>query len=95
MCSFLFLFLFFAIEGLEAYNVVEDIEVEINKVIEDDILDDKDIDVDSNVFIDEDIVEGNIQELGDLSSPRGSTPPHHAYFVSRTFIFSPKDFIPT
>lgn len=58
-------------------------------------MDDKDIDVDYDVFIDEDIVEGHIQELGDLGSPKGPTPPHHADFVSRTFIFSPKDFLPT
>lgn len=52
-------------EDLEAYdNVVEDIEVKMNKVIEDD------------VFIDEDVVEGNIQELRDRSSPKGPPHPH-------------------
>ena len=56
-------------EGLEAYDVVEDIEVEIIEVIEDNMLDNEDIDMDYNVFIDDDIVEGNVQELGDVNSP--------------------------
>lgn len=50
-------------EGLEAYDVVKDLEVEINKVIEDVILDGKNIDRNYNIFINEDIVEGNVQEL--------------------------------
>jgi hypothetical protein len=33
-------------EGSEAYDVVEDVEVEMNEVIEENILDNEDIDID-------------------------------------------------
>jgi hypothetical protein len=42
-----------------AYDVVEDIEIEMNHVIEDDILDNEDIDIEYDVFIDENVVEDN------------------------------------
>ena len=76
-------------EGTKGYDVVEDVEVEMNEVIEDNILDNEDIDIDYDVFIDEDVVDGNVQELGDVSSPEGDTHLQISQFVSRTFhIFS-------
>ena len=72
-------------EGLVGYDVVEDIDVEMNEVIEETILDIEDIDIDYDVFIDEDVVEGNVQELGDVSSPEGDTHLSLTQFVSRTF----------
>lgn len=47
-------------EGTEGYDVVDDLEVELNEVIEDNILDNEDIDIDYDVFIDEDVVDGNV-----------------------------------
>jgi uncharacterized protein YpmS len=44
-------------EGSEAYNVVEDVEVELNEVIEDYIFDNEDIDIDYDVFIDKNVIE--------------------------------------
>jgi hypothetical protein len=80
-------------EGSEAYDVVEDVEVEINEVIEENILDNEDIDIDYDVFIDEDVVEGNVQELGDVSSPEGDTHLHLSQFVSRTFhVFTERSY---
>ena len=38
---------------LEAYDVVQVIQVYMNEVLGDDILDDKDIDINYDVFIDE------------------------------------------
>ena len=58
-------------EGLEAYDdVEEDAGIKMNGVIENNILDNEDIDIDYDVFIDEDVVDGNVQELGDFSSRR-------------------------
>ena len=50
----LFYFYFFAIEDLKAYNVVEDIEVEMNEVIDDNNLNGNDIDINYDVFRDKD-----------------------------------------
>jgi hypothetical protein len=81
------------LEGLEAYDVVEDLEVEMNEVIEDHILDNKDIDIDYDVFIDEDVVDINVKELGDVSSPEGDTHLHLSQFVSQTFhIFTERSY---
>lgn len=41
----------------------------MNEIIEDNILDNKDIDIDYDVFIDEDVVDCNVLELGDGSNP--------------------------
>ena len=71
-------------EGSEAYDD-DDVELELNEVIEDNILDNEDIDIDYDVFIDEEVVDGNVQELGDVSSPEGDTHLHLSQFVSRTF----------
>ena len=68
-------------EGLVDYDVVEDIGLEINEVFEN-ILDNEDIDIDYNVFIDEDVVDGNVQELGEVSSPEGDTHLSLTQFVS-------------
>lgn len=62
-------------EGTEGYDVVDDLEVELNEVIEDNILDNEDIDIDYDVFIDEDVVDGNVLEVGDVSSPESDTNP--------------------
>jgi hypothetical protein len=72
-------------EGTEGYDVVDDLEVELNEVIEDNILDNEDIDVDYDVFIDKDVVDGNVLEVGDVSSPESDTNPRISKFVSRTF----------
>ena len=72
-------------EGLVGYDVVKDIDVDMNEVIEETILDNEDIDIDYDVFIDEDVVEGNVQELGDVSSPEGGTHLPLTQFVSQTF----------
>ena len=80
-------------EGLHAYDVVEDVEVEINEVIEDNNLDNEDIDVDYDVFIHEDVIDGNVQELGDVSSPEGDTHLQLSQFVSRTYyIFTERSY---
>jgi hypothetical protein len=68
-------------KGSEAYDVVEDEELEMNEVIEDNILANEDIDIDYDVFIDEDVVDGNVQELGDVISPEGDTHLHLSHFV--------------
>ena len=71
-------------EGSEAYDD-DDVELELNEVIEDNILDNEDIDIDYDVFIDEEVVDGNVQELGDVGSPEGDTHLHLSQFFSRTF----------
>jgi hypothetical protein len=49
-------------------------------------------DIDYNVFIDEDVVDGNVQELGDVSSPEGDIRLHLSYFYkvieSNTYMIS-------
>ena len=72
-------------KGLVGYDVVEDIDVEMNEVIEETILYNEDIDIDYDVFIDEDVVDSNVQELGDVSSPEGDTQLPLTQFVSRTW----------
>ena len=69
-------------EGSEAYDDVEDVGIKMNEVIENNVLDNEDIDIDYDVFIDEDVVDGNVQELGDVSSPEGDTRLHLSQFVS-------------
>ena len=71
-------------EGLEAYDVVEDVELEMNEVIEDNVFDNEVIDVDYDVFIGEDVVDGNVQELEDVINPEGNTHLHLSQFVLRT-----------
>lgn len=45
--------------------------------------------MDYNEFIDANVVEGNIQELGDLSGPKGLTYPHLAeHVVCNFYIFT-------
>jgi hypothetical protein len=73
---FNFILFFIAMEGLEVYDVVEDVEIEVNEVIEDNILDNEDIDIDYDVLIDEDVVDGNVQEFGDVNSLEGDTHLH-------------------
>lgn len=41
------------------YDVVDDIEVEMNEVVEEDIFDDENVYIEYDVFI-EDMVEGNV-----------------------------------
>ena len=80
-------------EGSEAYDIVEDVEVEMNEVIEDHILDNEDIDIDYDVFIDEDVVDGNVQEFGDVSSPYNDIHLHLSQFVSRIYyIFTERSY---
>ena len=77
--------LFIAMEGSKAYDVVEDIEVEMNEIIEDNILDNEGSDIDYDVFIDEDVVDGNVQEFRNVNSLEGGTHRDLSQFVSRTF----------
>ena len=75
-------------EASKAYDVVEDVEVEVNQIIEDNILGNEDIDIDYDVFIDEDVVDCNAQEFRNLSSPEppeGSTHLNLSQIVPRTF----------
>ena len=72
-------------EGLKAYNIVDDMKIKMNEVIKDNILDNKDIDINYDVFIDEHVGDGNVQELGDVSSLEGEIHPHFFQFVSQTF----------
>ena len=67
------------------FKLLSHLQVELNEVIEDNIFDNEDIDIDYDVFIDEDVVDGNVQELGDVSSSKGDTRLHLSQFVSRTF----------
>ena len=72
-------------EGSETYDIVEDVKLELNEIIEDNILDNEDIDIDYDVFIDEDVIDGHVQEFGDVNSPEGDTQLHLLQFVSQTF----------
>ena len=84
---------FLATEGTEGYDVVEDLEVELNEVIEDNVLDNEGIDIDYDVFIDEDVVDGNVLEVGDVSSPESDINPRISEFVSRSFyIFTERSY---
>ena len=56
-----------------------------NEIIEDNILDNEDTDIDYDVFINKDVIDGHVQELGDVNSPEGDTQLHLSLFVSQTF----------
>ena len=80
-------------EGILGYDVVYNIEVEMNKVIKDNILCNEIGNIDYDIFIDEDVVDGNVLELGDVSSPESDTNPRLSQFVLRTFnIFTERSY---
>ena len=80
-------------EGILGYDVVYNIEVEMNKVIKDNILCNEIGNIDYDIFIDEDVVDGNVLELGDVSSPESDTNQRLSQFVLRTFnIFTERSY---
>lgn len=82
-------------EGKSLWCSWNHLHIDVNEITEDDILDDEDINIDYDEFIDEDVLEGNVQELKDLSSPEDLTHLHPAKNVACNFNKFIKDCITT